>query len=144
MSDHKSALIVILALLMAVALGQPSPTDDSKLVGTWKGKMYGVPAVTLVLKKDGGKINGTVLFFLIRHNDGKPPRSSPGIVEPLIDPQFDGKVLRFQVSHRNAHPPRTLNDPPVNFRFTLINDRKAFLVREGGEPDSSGELVKER
>jgi hypothetical protein len=62
----------------------------------------------------------------------------------LIDPQFDGKVFRFQVSHRNAHPPRTLNDPPVNFRLTLINSKKAFLVREGGEPDSSCDMVKEQ
>jgi hypothetical protein len=143
MSDRKSALIV-LALMMAVAFGQPSSTNNSELIGTWKCKMYGVSAATLVLKEDRRKIHGTVLFFLIRHNDGRPPRSSPGTAEPLIDPQFDGKVLRFQVSHRNAHPPRTLNDPPVNFRLTLINSKKAFLVREGGEPDSSCDMVKEQ
>jgi hypothetical protein len=144
MSDRKSTLIVLVALLMAVALGQSSSSNNSELTGTWKCRMYGVPAVTLVLKEDGGKVTGTVLFFLIRHNDGKPPRSSPGTDEPLIDPQFDRKVLRFQVSHRNAHPPRTLNDPPVNFRFTLVNQRKGLLVREGGEPDSSCEMVKEQ
>ncbi len=144
MPNGKSTLVAIVALLMAVAFGQSSSTDNSKLIGTWKCKMYGVPSVSLVLKEDGGKINGSILFFLIRHNDGKPPRSSPGTAEPLIDPQFDGRVLRFQVSHRNAHPPRTLHDPPVNFRFTLINERKGFLIREGGEPDSSCDMVKEQ
>lgn len=39
---------------------------------------------------------------------------------------------------------KTLNDPPVNFRFTLINKTKAFLIREGGEPDSSCEMVKKQ
>lgn len=106
MSDRKSALVVVVVLLIAVASGQSSAPNNSGLPGTWKCKMYGVPAVTLVLKQDAGKIGGTVLFFLIRHNDGQPPRSSPGTEEPLIDPQFDGKLLIFKVSHRNAHPPQ--------------------------------------
>lgn len=143
MSDKKVALIASLLLLATTAFAPAAPADNSKLLGTWKGKMYGVPAVTLILKDDGGRLSGSVLFFLIRHNDGKPPRSSPGTFEPLIDPQFDGKVLLFTVSHRHAHPPETLNDPPVSFRFELINDTKAVLTREGDEEDSSAELLKQ-
>ena len=143
MSDHKVVLMACVLLLLTAVFAPAAPADKSILVGTWKGKMYGVPAVTLTMKEEGGKLSGSILFFLIRHNDGQPPRSSPGTVEPLIDPQFDGKVLLFKVSHRNAHPPRTLNDPPVSFRFELIDSRRAILVREGGEEDSSAELLKE-
>ena len=104
--------------------------------------MYGVQAVTLTVKQEQKGFGGTVLFYLIRHNDGKPARSSPGIPEPLIDPRLDGKLLHFQVSHRNAHAPSTLNDPPVSFTFQLIGNDRAVLTREGGEPDSSCEMTK--
>lgn len=143
MSDQKVVLIASLLLLLTAVFAPATPADKSIVVGTWKGKMYGVPAVTLIMKEEGGKLSGSILFFLIRHNDGQPPRPSPGTFEPLIDPQFDGKVLFFKVSHRNAHPPRTLNDPPVSFRFELIDNRRAILVREGEEEDSRAELLKQ-
>jgi hypothetical protein len=140
----KVAMLTI-TLLIQTGAGQgnaSSANDKSSFTGTWSCKMYGVQAVTLTVKQEQEKLGGTVLFYLIRHNDGKPARSSPGTPEPLIDPRLDGKVLHFQVSHRHAHPPATLNDPPVSFTFQLIENNRAVLKREGGEPDSSCEMTK--
>ena len=135
-------LVVLLLSLATLAFVTPG---NSAPVGVWNGEMYGVRAVTLELQQQGGKLHGTILFYLIRHNDGKPPRSAPGTPEPLIDPTFDGKVLAFKVSHKNAHPPQTLNGPPVSFRLELMNGNKARLTREGGEEqDISYEMVKEK
>src|SRR5262249_54834438 len=105
---------------------------NSAVAGVWNGDMYGVRAVTLELHEQGGKLNGTILFYLIRHNDGLPPRSALGTPEPLIDSVFDGNVLTFKVSHKNAHPPQTLNDPPVSFRLELETSKKANLTRGRG------------
>jgi hypothetical protein len=132
---------MVLLSLATLAFATPG---NSAPVGVWNGDMYGVRAVTLEVQEPGGKLNGTILFYLIRHNDGSPPRSAPGTPEPLIDPVFDGKVLTFKVSHKNAHPPRTLNDPPVSFRFE-VSGKRANLTREGGDgEDSSCEMVKEK
>src|SRR5262245_42531897 len=89
-------LVVLLLSLTALAFVTPG---NSAVVGVWNGDMYGVRAVTLELHEQGGKLKGTILFYLIRHNDGLPPRSAPGTPQPLIDPVFDGKVLTFKVSH---------------------------------------------
>jgi len=135
-------LVVVLLSLATLAFVTPG---NSAVVGVWNGDIYGVRAVTLELHEKGGKLNGTILFYLIRHNDGLPPRSAPGTQEPVIDPVFDGKVLTFKVSHKNAHPPQTLNDLPVSFRLELETSKKAYLTRgSGDEPDSSAEMVKEK
>ena len=142
------ASLVILSLCLWWATGLPGGVtpraDSSSLVGAWNCKMYGVQAVTLTIQEEKKGLSGSVLFYLIRHNDGRPARSSPGTPEPLIEPRLDGKVLVFKVSHRNAHPPQTLNDPSVSFRFELIKPNLAKLTREGGEPDSSCELTREQ
>ena len=138
--------IICLVLLWtpALASGPAQRADTSSVIGSWSCNIYGVKAVTLKIREEQSELKGDVLFYLIRHNDGKPARSLPGTAEPLIEPRFDGKVLRFKVSHRNAHPPQTLNDPPVIFVFELLKPNSARLTREGGEPDSSCELTREQ
>ena len=122
-------VVLSLAVLFttAIALAE-SPTKRSTIIGQWKGTMEGLPAVTLVVEEDDGKLMGAVLFYLIRRNPGAAPSASPAFPEPMIEPGFDGKTLSFKVSHRYAHPPRTLNDPPVSFRLELTGPDKAKLL----------------
>jgi hypothetical protein len=48
----------------------------------------------LNITDEAGPLQGAMLFYLIRRNEGKPATSSPGIPEPLFNPEFDGKTTR--------------------------------------------------
>jgi len=129
---------IISGLLLAVLLGaavhaQTAPAaPQAALVGVWRGQMDNLPAVTLTITDEGGKLSGAILFFHhVRATVNDPWTSKPATAaEPILDPVFDGKTLRFMVSHRRAHPPRTLNDPPSHFHLTLMGPNKAGLVNE--------------
>jgi len=75
-----------------------------------------LPSVTLNVTEDGGALQGAILFYLIRRDEGKPPASSAGIPEPLINPRFDGKSLTFRLIHRRAYT-NTSPDSLVMFRL---------------------------
>jgi len=92
--------------------------------------MEGLPALVMTITDEGGDLTGAILFYLIRRDEGQPPRATPGIPEPLFHLKFDGTVLDFRVSHRRAHGLRTANDPPVNFRLKLTGPNEGTLTRE--------------
>ncbi len=121
---------LVISLIVPVAV---APADNSAIVGVWKGKTDSLPAVTLTLEEENGKLIGAVLFYLIHRDPSGPPTASPGIPEPLIDPSFDGKTLTFKVSHRHAHP-GTEHDPPVSFQFELESSGKLIRADHGGPP----------
>jgi hypothetical protein len=134
------AVLVLLLLSFAMALAE-SPADKSALVGVWRGKFDSLPAVSLTVDNEYGKLGGAVLFYLIRRKPGATPTASPGTPEPMLNLRFDGKTLAFEVSHRYAHPPRTLNDPPVEFRLEITGPDRAKLVSEEG---LSCEMVRDK
>lgn len=115
------------APLFATAFGMAQGTSPqqttahevSRVTGVWRAEADGLPFVALNITNESGNLSGAVLFYLHRSDEGKPVTSTPGIPEPIFNPQFDGKTLTFQVSYRRAHPPRTLADPPVSFRLKL-------------------------
>jgi hypothetical protein len=118
------------SLLLAFALIVPCCSkcaDDSAVLGVWRGNLGSVPAVTLNVERQGGNLVGAIVFYFIRRGEAGTQTSSPGIPEPILDPAFDGSTLTFKVSHKNAHPPRTLNDPPVQFEFTVSGPGRALL-----------------
>jgi hypothetical protein len=122
--------------LMLTAIASPcalsaQTASHAQFVGVWRGQMDNLPAITLNITNEGGGLSGAVLFyFLERATVHDPYTSTPGIPEPLFNPRIEGKSLVFEVSHRRAHPPRTLSDPPVHFRMTLMDSDKAELVNE--------------
>lgn len=118
------ALIIVIAMAVAAA----DKGRDAAVLGIWRGELDNLPAVTLNITDEAGPLQGAILFYMIRRDEGKPPRSSPGVPEPLFNPQFDGKSLTFQVSHRHAHA-YTASDPPVTFRLDLTGPDEAKLVR---------------
>jgi hypothetical protein len=134
----KTACQFVLPVLMAaVASGlaaQPAGASESPansaIVGVWRAQMDGLPAMTLNVTDETGRLSGAVLFYLLRRNPGEAQTSSPGVPEPLIDPKFDGTTLTFAVSHRRAHPPASLNSPPVSFRVRVMGPGKGELVNE--------------
>jgi len=140
--------MVCIALAMMTTAGWPqadgagAPGNKSPLEGVWRADMNGLPAIALVLTTESGSLSGAVQFYF-QHRDTveQPWTSTPGLPEPMFNPKFDGKTLTFQISHRRAHPPRTLHDPPVTFRFTLIAPDKAGFVNEH-EPATQGVLTR--
>lgn len=130
---------VVAGLALAVLLCGAVKAQDaavkapvSSITGVWRGQMDNMPAVTLTITDEGGKLSGAILFFLHMRATVNDPwiLKPPTAAEPILDPVFDGKTLRFMVSHRRAHPPRTLNDPPSHFHLTLLGPDKAGLVNE--------------
>ena len=111
-------------------------TNNELVTGVWRGKVDNLPGITMVISDEGGDLTGAVLFYLIRRDDGQPPRSTPGDPEPMFNMKLDGDSLSFQVSHRRAHPPRTLRDPPVSFRLKLTGKNQGILIRGNDEKNS--------
>jgi hypothetical protein len=133
------AVIIIVAALVAAA----DKGRNVAVVGIWRGELDNLPAVTLNITDEAGPLQGAILFYLIRRDEGKPPTSSPGIPEPLLNPQFDGQRLTFQLSHRHAHADTT-SDPPVRFRLELTGPDEAKLMRVPQDGPSYLPMVREK
>ncbi len=133
-----AVIIVVAALVAAGDKGR-----NVAVVGIWRGELDNLPAVTLNITDEAGPLQGAMLFYLIRRDEGKPPTSSPGIPEPLFNPQFHGKSLTFQLSHRHAHADTT-SDPPVTFRLELTGPDEAKLIRVPQDGPSYLPMVREK
>jgi len=127
---YRTKMLTCFMLIVAIAVAATANEReaDAAILGIWRGELDNLPAVTLNLTNEAGPLQGAILFYLIRRDEGKLPTSSPGIPEPLFNPRFDGKSLTFQLSHRHAHA-KTSTDPPVTFRLDLTGPDEAKLVR---------------
>ena len=119
------AVILVVAATGAAA----DRKDNSAVVGVWRGELDNLPAATLNITDEAGPLQGAILFYLIRKDEGRPATSSPGVPEPLFNPHFDGKSLTFQMSHRHAHANTASDPPPVTFRLDMTGPDEAKLVR---------------
>jgi len=79
----------------ALMAGLAAAAADSPIAGTWQGKMGDVPAVTLTIKDDHGKLSGTVTFYKIV-DDGSGPHVAGKSSTEMIDAKLEGKVFSFQ------------------------------------------------
>ena len=72
------------ALILALSCAGVAFAADkySAVTGVWRAQMDGLPALTMTISDEGGELTGAILFYLIRRNDGQPPRSSPGAPNP--------------------------------------------------------------
>jgi hypothetical protein len=128
---------------MAMAVSANDKISEVAIVGIWRGQLDNLPAVTLNITEEAGPLQGAILFYLIRRDEGKAPTSSPGIPEPLFNPRFDGKSLTFQLSHRHAHA-NTSSDPPITFRLELTGPDEANLVRVPQDGPPSLRMVRDK
>jgi hypothetical protein len=72
----------------------------------WLGNVNDVPAMKLDVQESDGKVSGTVLFYLIKHNpDGSDARvvGDSGSIA-LRDVKVYGKKLTFEVTGSNKKP----------------------------------------
>jgi len=60
----KRTAMLSLAIGFAACAAAGPPADNSAIIGVWKGKMEGLPAVTLTIEEEDGKLTGAVLFTL--------------------------------------------------------------------------------
>jgi hypothetical protein len=137
----KWGFAVVLALVAVV--GAANNKRNAAIVGLWHGEWDNLPAATLNITDEAGPLQGAMLFYLIRKNEGKPATASPGLPEPLFNPRFDGKSLTFQLSHRHAHA-QSSSDPPVKFRLDLIGPDEANLVRIPSDGPPSLHMVRDK
>jgi hypothetical protein len=134
-----SALLFVVA---GVVHATGSGRNDA-IVGIWRAEYDNLPAATLNITDEAGPLQGAMLFYLIRRDEGKPPTSSPGIPEPLFNPRFDGKKLTFQLSHKHAHADST-SDPPVTFELVLTGPDEANLVRIPQDGPAYVRMIREK
>ena len=57
--------------------------------------MGNVPAVTLTIKEDNGKLNGTAVFYKIVDDGGGPQVAGQSSAE-LVDAKLEGKIFSFR------------------------------------------------
>ena len=74
---------LLLACTMIVVIfsvfGATQKKGNEVVVGIWRGELENLPSATLNVTDEAGPLQGAMLFYLIRGEDGKPPTSSPGI-----------------------------------------------------------------
>ena len=143
---HSKKLLLCFAVIIVIATAVVAATNKQPniaVVGVWQGQLDNLPAVTLNITDEAGPLQGALLFYLIRRDEGKSPTSSPGIPEPLFNPQFNGKTLTFQVSHRHAHAD-SASDPPVTFRLDLTGSDEAKLFRIPQEGPEYVRMVRQK
>ena len=79
----------------ALMVGFAAAAADSPIAGRWQGKMGNVPAVTLTIKDDHGRLSGTVIFYKIV-DQGSGPQAAGKSSAEMIDAKLDGKLFSFQ------------------------------------------------
>jgi|CZKL01.1.fsa_nt_gi hypothetical protein len=99
----KGRTFVFMSMLMAAAstmtmAASPDlhPSRNPAWVGVWNGELDGQPSVKLTLGDDTGELGGTVVFNLIKKENGKA-RIAGSDTHVLMHPQLAGDTLTFQV-----------------------------------------------
>ena len=120
-------------LILIAALASGPLAAESPIVGTWQGKMDGVPAVTLTVKEEGPGWTGTIVFYRLV-DEGSGPQVAGKDTRILVDPKLEGKVLSFQVKDQN-------DNALIGFQFELTGADEGELTGKaketgGGAPPS--------
>ena len=117
-----------------ISFARQDANGKYEVTGRWQGKFPvedgnsasdadNPVAVEVAVKDDGGKLSGTIVFYVIRNVDNKP--QVKGKVESaLIDPQFDGTTLKFSVKMKK---PQSGQDTKVEMQMKLKGATDAEL-----------------
>ncbi len=125
-----------LSIVAAGALAAAS-SGNNAWVGVWNGEVEGQPSVRLTIGDDTGELGGTVVFNLIKKENGQV-RVIGSTTHLLMHPRLDGSTLSFQVV-------RPSDSRELQMTVKLESDGKAQLrCLNCGTDTPLAELVRER
>ncbi len=114
-----------LALVMAAIAAASSPA-----AGEWQGRVKDMPAVTLKVGDDAGKLSGTAIFFVVK-DQGSGPQVVGHVEVPMVHPRFDGRALLFEVVQERPNSPPGAARDVVRFKMTLLGADEGEFVKAG-------------
>ncbi len=118
----KLAFVYLMAGALVAAMENPAAIE-----GKWEGEMNGLKAVTVTVHQSKGQMEGGVIFYVTRNDDGKGMRIVGQEERKMLETHWDGKTLRFAVGAPDFDP----DAPGVRFTMTVTGDKKAELERLG-------------
>jgi hypothetical protein len=131
MKTNRTAIIAALAALacaatFAIAQSPAVAPANSPFTGTWEGKLNDHPGIDLKIDETGGKIGGTVVFYVEERGDADSAlRVTAEYPVPLLSPRVEAKTLTFEVqpqTYEGAEP-----GPNVKFRVEVAGPDELCL-----------------
>ena len=147
MKTNLTTIIATLAALactatLAITQSPAAAHANSSFAGTWEGKLNDHPGIDLKIDEAGGKISGTVVFYVQERGEPDSPlRITAEDPVPLLLPRVEAKTLTFEVQ------PRTYQEgaepgPKVKFRVDVAGTDELRLWklddRETGKDPGPG------
>ena len=108
----------------------------SALLGTWHGTMKELPAATLTVKDEDGKLSGTAVFYAIIERGNGPEPGGASHELPMSEMKYDGRTLSFSITSKH---PETGKEETVRGEFRLGGEDEAVLqTPEGSKTERAG------
>jgi hypothetical protein len=117
---------LVFVCLMAGAL-LAAPQKPAAIEGNWEGQRNGLKTVTISVHENKGRMEGSVIFYVTRDDDGQGSQIVGQDERKMLETQWDGKVLQFAVGAPDFDP----GGPGAQFAMTMTGDKKAELKRLG-------------
>lgn len=92
---RRDFLLIIGTFALQLAIGAQT-NDIRQWVGVWQGELDGQPGVTVTLGRDGGDLEGTIVFNVVSREGGEAHVIGHD-AHVLIQMQLEGRTLSFQV-----------------------------------------------
>ncbi len=118
---RKMLFVYLMMGALVAAMQKPA------IEGKWEGEMDGLKAVTITVHESKGQMEGSVIFYVTRHDEGEQRRVVGQDDRKMLETHWDGKTLRFAVGAPGFDP----DEPAVRFTMTMTGDKKAELKRLG-------------
>jgi hypothetical protein len=122
-----SILDTLLALFLALGPLQAS----TPMEGTWEAKADGIPAATLTLVANDGRVEGNLVFYCLNRTQDGGWKVIGQLAMPLLDSTTDGATVRFKLAYQtgpcsqSVFPDKSSSRP---FTFQLTKENLGQLV----------------
>jgi hypothetical protein len=129
-------MVSLATMVCPSSLTHSGAQASGDVTGKWQGKFSndeGASAATdpvaveILVKREGDKLSGTVTFYVIRNEGGRPQVKGKSESE-LIDPRFDGTTLTFSVTMKG---PYAAAETKTAMQMKLTSDHEAELENTG-------------
>ena|ERR1017187_2299175 len=117
-------LLIVCAMVGALCA---AVEKAAAIEGKWEGERNGLKTITLTVHESKGAMEGRVVFYVTRDDDGQGRRVIGRDERKMLETQWDGQTLRFAVGAPEFDP----DTPGARFTMTITGDKKAELKRLG-------------